>query len=98
MRASEMPAAPLEGVRVLDFTRLLAGPFCTMLLADLGADVLKIETADHPDHARALGGGGSGASYSSAFAILNRNKRSLAVDVRRGDGREVLERLAATSD
>jgi crotonobetainyl-CoA:carnitine CoA-transferase CaiB-like acyl-CoA transferase len=92
--------APLEGVRVVDLTRALAGPFATMLLADLGADVIKVEPPEgditraqgpfHPsDELRAYGG---------YFASVNRNKRGIVVDLRTEDGRAVLRELARTAD
>lgn len=92
--------APLEGVKVVDLTRALAGPFVTMLLADLGADVIKVEPPEgditraqgpfHPtDDLRAYGG---------YFASVNRNKRGIVVDLRTEDGRVVLRDLARTAD
>jgi crotonobetainyl-CoA:carnitine CoA-transferase CaiB-like acyl-CoA transferase len=80
---------PLEGVRVVDLTRLLPGAYATLLLADLGAEVIKIEDPRGGDPGRHLGGG---------FALLNRNKRSVTLDLRRPEGRRVLHALAARSD
>ena len=88
-------ARPLTGVRVVDLSRLLPGPYCSMLLADLGADVIKVETPTAGDYARLappeLGFGG-------IFEAVNRGKRSLAVNYRLPPGRDVVLRLAARSD
>lgn len=87
--------APLAGIRVLDLSRLLPGPYCTQLLAELGAEVIKVETPLAGDYARMappeLGFGG-------IFESVNRGKRSLAVDYRRPEGRDLLLRLAETAD
>ncbi|MDP9249824.1 MAG: CoA transferase [Chloroflexota bacterium] len=91
---------PLAGVRVLDCSRVLAGPFASMLLADLGADVIKLEPPGG-DESRGWGPPwwGDPADLRSAyFASVNRNKRSVVVDLRTALGREVLDRLAARSD
>jgi crotonobetainyl-CoA:carnitine CoA-transferase CaiB-like acyl-CoA transferase len=77
-------------MRVLDLTRLLPGPFCTMLLADLGADVIKVEEPRGGDPAR--------ASSSGLFAQVNRNKRSLALDLKAPDGHDLLLRLVDGAD
>lgn len=91
---------PLAGVRVLDFSRVLAGPFCTMLLADMGADVVKIEDPAHGDETRHWGppwaGSGPGA-MSAYFLSVNRNKRSLTLNLKRDEGRAIARRLAAQS-
>ena len=87
---------PLQGVRVLDLTRLLPGPFATLLLADLGADVIKIEAPVGGDYVRwvpPLGG-----SMSTSFAALNRDKRSVAIDLKRPEGADALRALAANAD
>ena len=97
-----MPVAPpdrgpLAGVRVLDLSRVLAGPYCAMVLADLGADVIKVENPKGGDITRAWGppwAGGEATYYMSA----NRGKRSLAVDLRDPAGVEVVRRIAATCD
>jgi formyl-CoA transferase/CoA:oxalate CoA-transferase len=94
------PPAPLTGIRVLDCSRVLAGPFATMLLADLGADVIKLEPPDG-DESRAWGPpwwGAPAERRSAYFASVNRNKRSLVVDLRTNAGRDVLDRLAASAD
>ncbi len=88
---------PLAGVRIADFTRVLAGPFATMTLGDLGADVVKVESVQGGDDTRTWGPpfrGGESAYYLCA----NRNKRSLALDMRSDAGREVARRLIAESD
>jgi len=88
---------PLAGVRVVDLTQNVAGPYCTMQLADLGADVLKIEPIGHGDNARTYGPPLTGGERAG-FITLNRNKRSLAIDLKAPAGREVVERLAAAGD
>ncbi|MGF1554111.1 MAG: CaiB/BaiF CoA transferase family protein [Paracoccaceae bacterium] len=101
-RAGEQPLAgregeqPLAGVRVIDLTRILSGPFCAMLLGDLGADVVKIEPPGRGDHIRGQGAIVDGLSWY--FASFNRNKRSLTLDLRAPEGRAVLERLLADAD
>ena len=78
----------LDGIRILELVRVAPGEFCTMLLADMGADVVKIETPEPPvDDAR-----------RAAFAFVNRNKRSLALDLKTPEGRALLHRLAASAD
>ncbi|MDO8434792.1 MAG: CoA transferase [Candidatus Binatus sp.] len=88
---------PLNGVRILDLTRVLAGPFCTMNLADLGADVIKIEVPGRGDDARSFApimpSGDSGYFYS-----VNRGKRSVTIDLRTADGAAIFLELAAKSD
>ncbi len=86
---------PLDGIRILDFTRFQQGTFGTLLLADLGADVLKVEQPGG-DPGRTLGRHVDG--YSSYFESLNRNKRSLCLDLTRPEGREVVLRIAAQVD
>jgi len=87
---------PLTGIRVLDLTRILAGPFCSMLLADMGADIIKVETPGEGDPVRHQGVIRDGLSWY--FAAYNRNKRSITLDLRSGEGREVLENLIRQSD
>jgi crotonobetainyl-CoA:carnitine CoA-transferase CaiB-like acyl-CoA transferase len=98
---SRMSAAlPLDGIRVIDASRVLAGPFATMLLADLGADVIKVEPPDG-DETRDWGPpwwGDPADRCSAYFASVNRNKRSVVLDLRTDDGRAALDRLLATAD
>ncbi|OAF12318.1 formyl-CoA transferase [Bradyrhizobium centrolobii] len=90
-------ALPLSGLRVLDFTQALAGPFCTMILGDLGADVIKVETAGKGDDTRGWGPPfveGTGSYFFSA----NRNKRSIIIDLKSAEGHAAAIDLAASSD
>jgi len=92
-----MPAAgPLSGILVVDLTRVLAGPFCTMLLADLGARVIKVEAPGTGDDARRIGPFVDG--QSAYFLSLNRGKESLALDLRSPPDRRIFERLVARAD
>ena len=94
-------SGPLEGVRVLDLSRLLPGGFCSLLLADLGADVLKVEDTGMGDYVRWAQPGYEGAeesAKSALFLALNRGKRSLRVNLKEERGREVLLRLAREHD
>jgi crotonobetainyl-CoA:carnitine CoA-transferase CaiB-like acyl-CoA transferase len=86
---------PLTGVKVLDLTRVLSGPFCTALLGDLGADVIKVE-APEGDSVRGQGAVKDGLSWY--FAQFNRNKRSLRLDLRKPAGKAILARLIERSD
>src|SRR5918998_1935124 len=91
------PHLPLEGVRVLDLSRVLAGPYATMMLADLGADVLKIEHPERGDDTRHWGPPFAG-SESAYFLSVNRNKRSAGVDLKTPEGIEKAKKLAADAD
>lgn len=97
-------SAPLDGVRVLDLSRLLPGPVCTLHLADLGADVVKVEDTGAGDYARALGLASSGdgrvppVAPSAFFRMVNRNKRSLSLDLKADAGRAAFLRLAERAD
>ncbi len=88
--------APLDGIRIIDLTRVVAGPFCTMMLGDLGAEVLKIEEPQHGDDTRGWGPyiNGEGAFYLG----LNRSKKSVALDLKSAEGAAALKALIATSD
>src|ERR1700760_4246247 len=86
---------PLTGLKVLDLTRVLSGPFCTALLGDLGADVIKVE-APEGDPVREQGAIKDGLSWY--FAQFNRNKRSVRLDLRQDAGKAVLAKLIARSD
>jgi crotonobetainyl-CoA:carnitine CoA-transferase CaiB-like acyl-CoA transferase len=88
---------PLEGIRVFDLTHALAGPYCTMLLGDLGADVLKIETPGEGDHSRGWGPPFVNGE-SSYFLSVNRNKRSVALDLKSAAGRKAAVLLATACD
>ena len=90
----ETPGA-LEGLRVIDQTQVMAGPFCSMLLADMGAAVIKVEPreGEYTRQERAIAPG-----VSASFLALNRNKRSLALDLKQPGGVEVLKKLAASAD
>lgn len=87
---------PLTGVRVLDLTRLLPGPLATQHLADYGADVVKIEDTGAGDYARTLGAMGGDTSY--LYQLVNRNKRSLRLDLKHPDGKAAFEKLVETAD
>ena len=93
-------SAPLDGVRVLDLSRLLPGPACTLHLADLGADVVKVEDTAAGDYARSLGlapphGGNAPSAF---FRMINRNKRSLSLDLKADAGRGAFLRVAQRAD
>jgi CoA:oxalate CoA-transferase len=87
---------PLDGIKVIDLSRALAGPYCTALLADLGAEVIKVESLNGGDTARAWPP--FEGEHSLYFESVNRNKRSICLDFYSADGREVLERLVAGAD
>src|SRR2546425_13238230 len=94
---SEPAQGPFTGVTVLDLTRVLAGPYCTMLLADMGARVIKIEQPGKGDDTRAWGPPFLGGE-SAHFLSINRNKESITLDFKNPLGRAVLEQLIARSD
>jgi len=85
---------PLEGVRVLDLTRVLAGPYCTMMLGDLGADVLKVERPGAGDDVRAWGPPFAPGGESAYFLCVNRNKRSITIDLKTSPGQDLVRELA----
>jgi crotonobetainyl-CoA:carnitine CoA-transferase CaiB-like acyl-CoA transferase len=87
---------PLTGVRVLDLSNVVAGPMATMILADLGADIIKVERIDGGDDARGMGP--HRGPWGAFFVSLNRGKRSIAVDITKPAGREIVLRLAASCD
>jgi crotonobetainyl-CoA:carnitine CoA-transferase CaiB-like acyl-CoA transferase len=91
------PAGSLDGLRVLDLSRVLAGPFCTMLLGDLGADVIKVENPDGGDDTRRWGPPFL-AGESAYFLGVNRNKRSVTINLKSPAGQDVVRRLAERSD
>jgi len=84
---------PLDGIRVVEFTHMVMGPTCGMVLADLGADVIKVEPTPKGDNTRRLVGAGAGF-----FMNFNRNKRSIALDLKSAAGKEVVTRLVASAD
>jgi crotonobetainyl-CoA:carnitine CoA-transferase CaiB-like acyl-CoA transferase len=90
------PSLSLDGVRVLDLSRVLAGPFCGMLLADLGADVIKVEDTGTGDESRTWPPHKDGES--AAFLVINRNKRDMTLDLKSPEGVEVLTRMVARAD
>jgi crotonobetainyl-CoA:carnitine CoA-transferase CaiB-like acyl-CoA transferase len=97
-------AGPLNGIRVLDLSRILAGPFCTQILGDLGADIIKIERPDQGDDTRKWGPpflkdkDGNDSSESAYYLSCNRNKRSIAVDITTREGQAIINDLLAKSD
>src|SRR5262249_50665712 len=96
--SNQRPAtAPLEGITVLDLTRVLSGPYCTMLLADMGARVIKIEQPGKGDDTRAWGPPFL-EGESAYFLSVNRNKESVTIDFKQPAGRDLLERLIGKSD
>jgi len=97
MQLEPSPAGALQGVRVLDLSRVLAGPFCTMLLADYGADVIKVEAPGRGDDTRHWGPPWAGGE-SAYFLSVNRNKRSVTLNLKHEEGRQILRQLAARSD
>ncbi|SHN84653.1 CaiB/BaiF CoA transferase family protein [Bradyrhizobium erythrophlei] len=94
--AQDLKKGPLEGITVLDFSRVLAGPFCTMVLADLGARVIKIEKFGTGDDTRAFGP--FVADESAYFMCFNRGKESIVLDIKSPRDRELLERLLDRAD
>ncbi|KPK89673.1 MAG: carnitine dehydratase [Deltaproteobacteria bacterium SM23_61] len=87
---------PLTGIKVIDLTRILSGPFCTMLLADMGAEVIKIEPPREGDPLRTQGAMRDGLSWY--YASFNRNKKSVTLDLYSPEGKEILESLIKKSD
>ena len=92
---------PLAGLVIVDLTRVLAGPYCTMLLADLGARVIKVELPNTGDDARHIGpfaDNGDGTQTSAYFFSVNRNKESIALDLKSPDDQVILNRLLESAD
>jgi formyl-CoA transferase len=95
---------PLHNIRILDITRALAGPYCTMMLGDLGADVIKVERPGVGDETRGWGPPFVGKPYgpypgeSAYFIATNRNKRSVTVNIQSAEGQEIIRKLAGISD
>ena len=96
--------SPLKGLRILDMTRILAGPTCTQILGDLGADVIKIERPVVGDDTRKWGppyvkdSDGNDTSESAYYLCANRNKRSLTVDITTSEGQELIWKLVGKCD
>ncbi len=90
------PRKILDGVRVLDLSRVMSGPFCTSMLADLGAEVIKVELPGRGDEGRAFGPYRDGES--TYFMMLNRGKKSVTIDMKTEEGRELVMKLAASAD
>ncbi len=88
---------PLQGIRIVDLSRFLVGPFCTQMLADMGAEVIKVEPLDGGDPVRAAGSNAL-SGESLFFLARNRNKQSLALDLKQEAGREIVYRLVQTAD
>src|SRR5258708_2862785 len=87
----------LTGIRVLDFTRVVAGPYCTMLLGDLGAEIIKVEQPDGGDDTRSWGPPFT-AGESAYFLSINRNKQSICLDLRNERDLEMVHQLMRESD
>ncbi|HEU4342344.1 MAG TPA: CoA transferase, partial [Candidatus Binatia bacterium] len=94
---TDRKSGPLNGVRVLDLTRVLAGPYCTMFLGDLGAEVVKVEQPGVGDDTRGWGPPFAGGE-SAYFLCVNRNKKSITVDLKSKEGIELVRRLAESAD
>lgn len=98
--SDDAPLGALEGVRIVDLTQMLAGPFCTMLLADQGAEVIKVEPLDG-DHTRIVGPYHAEdrlKAFGGYFASVNRNKKSIAIDLKRSEGRDLVKQLCKGAD
>src|SRR3981189_3186585 len=93
--AQKNARGPLDGLKVLDLTEHMAGPYCTMILADMGADVIKVERPGAGDSSRALGDGSERNPY---FRYINRNKKSLTLDYKGVRGREIFLKLIPAVD
>ncbi|HRK63350.1 MAG TPA: CoA transferase, partial [Terricaulis sp.] len=89
---------PLSGLRVLDVSQVMAGPFCCMLLGDMGADVIKVEPPEVGDQTRRAMGFRLKGEDSPGFLALNRNKRSIALDLKNPEEREIFYALVKTAD
>jgi len=97
MTQTSAPELPLEGYRVLDLSRILAGPYCTMILGDQGAEVLKVERPDGGDDTRTWGPPFAGGE-SAYYLCCNRNKKSIAIDLKKKAGTDLVRELVKTSD
>src|SRR5438309_5633201 len=90
-------SGPLAGLKVIDLTHVMAGPTCTLMLADMGADVIKIEKSPNGDDSRHMIPPKVG-DETAAFLMMNRNKRGMAIDLKKSGGARVLRRLLQTAD
>ena len=98
--SDEAPDGALDGVRIVDLTQMLAGPYCTMLLADQGAEIIKVEPLDG-DHTRIIGPyhvDDKLRAFGGYFASVNRNKHSIAIDLKRPEGRDLVMKLCDNAD
>ena len=98
MISHALNSAPLAGIKVLDLTRLLPGPMASLHLADLGAEVIKIEDTGAGDYARGMGAGAARGQDSLFFRMINRNKKSLRLDLKQAEGVAVFMRLVKDAD
>jgi crotonobetainyl-CoA:carnitine CoA-transferase CaiB-like acyl-CoA transferase len=96
MKEKRIMTLPLKGVRVLDLTSVMAGPYCSMLLGDMGADVVKVESFPDGDTSRGFTPQIKGESY--CFTVLNRNKQSLAINIKTAMGLDIVQQLAKRAD
>lgn len=97
IKVSDAMALPLDGLRVLDLSRILAGPFCSMILADLGAEVIKVEAPEKGDDTRSWGPPFI-CGESTYFLCVNRNKKSITLNLKAKEGKEILYKMAERSD
>ena len=98
--SAEAPLGALDGVRIVDLTQMLAGPYCTMLLADQGAEIIKVEPLDG-DHTRIIGpyhADDQLKAFGGYFASVNRNKHSIAIDLKQPQGRDLVMKLCENAD
>ena len=93
--ADKKARGPLDGLKVLDMTEHMAGPYCTMILADMGADVIKVERPGAGDSSRAMGDGNERNPY---FRYINRNKKGLTLDYKAPRGKEIFLKLVTGMD
>lgn len=96
--ADRFADGPLSGIRVIDLSAVISGPFATSMLADQGADVIIVERADSPDILRDSGPMVAGSGVSALYAAMNRNKRAIALDLKQDAGRQLLKELVAGAD
>jgi crotonobetainyl-CoA:carnitine CoA-transferase CaiB-like acyl-CoA transferase len=97
MKETVIMTQPLTGLRVLDMTRALTGPYCTQMLGDMGADIIKVEQPKVGDNSRAWGPPFVGGE-STYYLSINRNKRSMTLDLRHPDSHEIMRALVVQSD